>query len=100
MAAKRRKIKKKTAQKTTTQSRGKTGPTGPAGPAGPPGVPGTPGHDHASELALMRAQIDQLVRELQTQLTRIGQLQAQLDHFTTGQASQPKNRPTPDGPES
>ena len=41
---------------------------------------------------MMRAQIDQLVKELQTQLTRIGQLQAQLDHVETGKASEPKNR--------
>jgi hypothetical protein len=41
---------------------------------------------------MLRAQVDQLVREFQTQLTRIGQLQAQLDHVQGGQASQPHNR--------
>ena len=97
MAAKPRTTRKKTATRAPTQ-RGNAGPIGPAGPAGPPGVPGAPGHDHTSEIAVLKAQVEQLVKELQTQLTRIGQIQAQLDHFT-GQPSKPKNRPTPDGPE-
>lgn len=82
---------------------GVLGPQGPPGATGAQGTPGEPGHNHTGEIALMRAQIDQLVKELQTQLTRIAQLQAQLDHLTTGQMSAPKNRRTtdgPDGPES
>jgi hypothetical protein len=56
--------------------RGKTGATGPAGPAGPPG------HDHTHEIALLSAQVAELVKELQAQLTRIAQLQTKLDHLT------------------
>jgi hypothetical protein len=36
--------------------------------------------------------MDQVIKELQTQLTRIAQMQAQLDHLATGQASEPRNR--------
>ena len=57
--------------------RGETGPTGPAGPAGP---------NHAKEIALLSAQVADVIRELQTQLTRIGQIQAQLDHLSMGMA--------------
>jgi hypothetical protein len=33
---------------------------------------------------LLTAQVAELVKELQIQLTRIGQIQAQLDHLTSG----------------
>jgi hypothetical protein len=60
--------------------------TGPEGPAGPPGPAGP---DHATDVALLSAQVAQLVKELQTQLTRIAQIQAQLDHVAKLQAPQP-----------
>jgi len=41
-------------------------------------------------------QIDQLAKELQTQLTRIGRLQAQLDRVSRGQESKPRNRRSTD----
>jgi hypothetical protein len=60
--------------------RGKTGATGAAGPAG------RPGQDHGNEIVLLSAQVAELVRELQAQLTRIADLQAQMDHLTLGKA--------------
>ena len=80
MAAKRR-----PQPKTSTRGpRGKTGASGPAGPAGPPG------QNHTNEIAVLSAQVAQLVKELQVQLTRIAQIQAQMDHLAMGQA-----RPVP-----
>ena len=75
---------------------GPVGPTGPAGPAGAQGEKGEPGRDHTSEIAVLRAQVELLVKELETQLTRIGQIQAQLDHISTGQSSEPRNRRSTD----
>jgi hypothetical protein len=66
--------------------RGKTGAPGPAGPAGPPG------HDHTREIALLSAQVAELVKELQAQLTRIAQLQTKLDHVT-GQVRPARSQP-------
>ena len=102
MAAKRRDTKKKPTTKAVIKRRGSAGPMGPAGPPGPegppgaPGAPGSPAHNHTSEITMLKAQVDQLVKELQTQLTRIAQIQAQLDHVSTGQASAPKNRRSTD----
>ena len=62
--------------------RGKVGPRGPAGPKGPPG-------NHAKEIRRLSAQIEQVVRELQIQLARIAQIQAQLDRLATGQKLEP-----------
>jgi chaperonin cofactor prefoldin len=56
------------------------------GPAGPPG----PGH--GPELRRLTAQVNELARQLQVQLTRIAQIQAQLDQLTSGNAQEPKNR--------
>lgn len=77
MAAKRRRSQ---AQKPSGRRgpRGKTGAAGATGPAGPPG------HNHTNEIALLSAQMDQVVRELRVQLTRIAQIQAQLDHLALG----------------
>ena len=69
-------------------ARGARGPTGPAGPAGPSGPAGT---DHTKAILALQQQVAQIVRELETQLTRIAQIQAQLDHVASGQA--------PDSPE-
>jgi uncharacterized protein YukE len=63
--------------------RGKTGATGPAGPAG---------YDHQNEIAVLSAHVAELVTELQAQLTRIAQLQAQLDKLT-GHAQPAPRRP-------
>lgn len=84
--------------KRPVERRGRTGPRGPQGlpgaigERGVQGERGTPGVDHSGEIAALKAQVDQLVKELQTQLTRIGQIQAQLDHVTTGRESEPRNR--------
>lgn len=82
MAAKHR--SKKTKQQTGP--RGLRGRTGPAGPVGPPG-PASSG-----EIRKLAAQVNEVVRELQVQLTRIAQIQAQLDRLSGGQASEPRNR--------
>ena len=93
---------RKAARKQTPKRRARTGPTGPQGPAGPTGATGATGErgaagtDHTSEITMMRAQIDQLVKELQTQLTRIGQLQAQLDRVESGRSPEPQNRRSTD----
>jgi hypothetical protein len=41
---------------------------------------------------MLKAQVEQLTKELQTQLTRIGQMQAQLDRVESGRAAEPQNR--------
>ena len=55
--------------------RGRRGKTGPQGPQGPPG------RDNSQEIRVLSAQVAQIVKELQTQLVRIAQIQAQLDHL-------------------
>jgi hypothetical protein len=85
-----RKAPKRGSQKESTGPRGRRGKTGPTGAAGPAGAPG---HDHRNEIALLSAQVAELVSELQSQLTRIAQLQAQADHSTLGQG-----RPAPRKP--
>lgn len=86
--AKRSGVKKKAARPAAggRRSIGPRGRTGPRGPAGPPGI------DSTSHLAQLTAQVELLVRELQTQLIRIGQLQAQLDQVAGSQASEPQTR--------
>lgn len=68
-------------------------PTGTRGPRGKTGAAGPPGADHTNAIARLSAQVADIIRELQTQLTRIGQIQAQLDHLALGQA-----RPAPRDP--
>ena len=65
---------------------GARGPRGKTGATGPPGSAGPPGPNHTKEIALLSAQVADIVRELQTQLTRIGQIQAQLDHLSMSMA--------------
>ena len=60
------------------------------------GLTGADGRDHSSEIAMLKAQVEQLVKELQTQLTRIGQLQAQLDRVESGRRAEPQNRRSSD----
>jgi len=76
---------------------GHTGRTGPRGPRGPAGknhageIAALTAHvdrlvsglrTHASQTVTLTAQVTDLVKELQIQLTRIGQIQAQLDRIT------------------
>ena len=65
---------------------GAPGATGKTGASGAPGPPGPPGRNHTSDIARLFAQVDDVIKELQTQLTRIGQIQAQLDHLSMGEA--------------
>lgn len=74
MAAKRTPLRKTTAR---IGKRGKAGPRGPRGKTGPKGPPG----NHARDVARLSAQMEQVVRELQVQLTRIAQIQSQLDRI-------------------
>ena len=78
---------------------GPTGATGERGSQGERGADGASGHNHTDEIATLKAQMDQVVKELQTQLTRIAQMQAQLDHATSGQRTEPKNRRSTDSTE-
>lgn len=57
---------------------GRRGPRGRTGPVGPPGASGN------GEVKKLAAQMADVVQELQTQLTRIAQLQMQLDRLATG----------------
>jgi hypothetical protein len=70
---------------------GATGSVGPAGPAGPAAFDG-------GELVRLEAQIAEILKELQIQLTRIAQMQAQLDRLASGQAAESRNRRTTDQP--
>ena len=64
---------------------GKTrGPRGPRGPAGPPGD---------GEVAKLAILVNQVIKELQTQMTRIGQIQMQLDRFAAGQSPELQSDP-------
>jgi hypothetical protein len=45
--------------------------------------------NHAKPIAALAAQMNQVIRELQVQLTRIAQLQAQLDHLSREESPQP-----------
>lgn len=63
--------------------RRKTGPRGPRGKQGPAGPPGPPAN-HTKALAALAEHVDQIARELAVQLTRIGQIQAQLDRLASG----------------
>jgi hypothetical protein len=57
--------------------RGKTGKTGLTGPAGPAGVSPT----RADVLAMVEDQFTEIRKELSIQLTRMGQIQVQLDQI-------------------
>ena len=54
---------------------------GPRGFTGRAGRQGKPGVNHTDELTALSNQMDQIVRELQTQLKRMAQMQLQLDHL-------------------
>ena len=61
------------------------GPAGPAGPAGP---------SHSKQIAAIAEQLADLARQLQTQLVRIAQIQAELGHLTGVRELQPHERLT------
>jgi hypothetical protein len=61
---------------------GATGAEGPRGAVGATGPAGPPGPDHTYDIAALSAQVAEVVKQLQVQLTRIGQMQAQLDRLT------------------
>jgi hypothetical protein len=71
MAAKRR-------RSTLKSTHTKTGPRGPRGRTGPPGTPGD------GAVARLAAQVEMVVKELQTQLRRIAQIQMQIDRMVRG----------------
>ena len=67
--------------------RGRTGPQGPTGPAGPAAN---------GELTRLSSQVAVIVQELQTQLTRIAQIQVQLDRLATGESPERRDRRSTD----
>ena len=73
------------------------GPRGRQGKQGKQGAQGLAGRDQTGEIAALSEEVASLVHELKTQLTRIGQLQAQLDRVASGQppiaARRQKSRP-------
>jgi hypothetical protein len=62
-----------------TGARGATGPRGHIGARGPAGRRGPTGAIHTLDIARLTMQMADIVKEPQIQLTRIAQLQAQLD---------------------
>jgi hypothetical protein len=68
--------------------KGEPGERGERGPQGPPAVLN-------GELAQMADKMEQVVQELQTQLLRIAQMQAQIDRMASGAAPTVERRETP-----
>ena len=62
-------------------------PRGPRGPRGKRGERGPQGRSGDGAVSRLAAQMEQVVKELQIQLTRIAQIQAQLDHLAMGSPS-------------
>jgi uncharacterized coiled-coil protein SlyX len=86
-----------------TGPRGSRGAKGTAGATGPVGPAGPPGPSHGTQIAALSQQVEELVRQLRTQLTRIAQIQAQLDHLTNRIEGEPSGEQTltePTEPES
>jgi hypothetical protein len=65
-----------------------------AGPRGPRGKTGPAGGDHASDIARLSSQVNQILKEQQIQLTRIAQMQVQLDRLATDQAPESAEKKT------
>ena len=66
----------------TVKKKAKRGPRGPRGKPGPRGPAGAvTGH-----LARLAVQLEEVVKELQTQLTRIAQMQSQIDRLASGES--------------
>lgn len=74
--AKRQNPRKRKPRPGPKGPRGKTGPRGPRGPASANHV----------EVVKLSAQMNEVLHELQVQLTRIAQMQAQLDRLAAGQS--------------
>ena len=88
MAAKRRLPKSSSNRSRGPRGRtGARGPVGAAGERGPAGPPGPIDSEQAKAILALQDQVTQLIRQLQTQLTRIGQIQAQLDRIATGRVA-------------
>jgi hypothetical protein len=66
--------------------------TGPRGPRGKAGRAGPAGPAANGELRRLAAQVNEVVTELQVQLTRIAQIQAQLDRLASGHSPESKHR--------
>ena len=88
MAAKRRRTTKPSVQPFVERRRNP--PQTVAGPRGPRGKPGAPGKPANGELQKLAAQVNEVVKELQVQLTRIAQIQVQLDRMAAGQPHEPR----------
>ena len=71
------------------EPRGRTGRTGARGLQGPAGP-------SANGDLRLSSQVSEIVKELQTQLTRIAQIQAQLDRLATGQSPERRDRRSTD----
>ena len=67
--------------------RGRRGDQGKQGPRGP-----TATRIESAVLNQLLTQMETVVRELQTQLTRIAQMQAQIDRLATGEPPQSERR--------
>jgi len=67
------------------EARGPRGPRGRTGPAGPAGSAN-------GELKRLAAQLESVVKELQTQLMRIAQMQTQIDRLAAGLPAAPSER--------
>ena len=69
---------------------GRMGPRGPRGYKGAKGSIGKRGPKSATKIdptvGRLAAQMEAVLKELHVQLTRIGQIQAQLDRFASGRA--------------
>jgi len=82
----------KTSKTATAASRGPRGKSGPRGSTGPTGPAGPASADQTGQIATLTAQVGALVKELRIQLTRIGQIQAQLDRLVNGQTAASAHR--------
>lgn len=77
-----------TAKRSYSNKRGSmAGSRGPRGKIGPAGPPGPAGRNQSGDIARLAAQVEQVVKELQIQLTRIAQIQLQLDRLASGHAA-------------
>ena len=95
----KRRATKSSPSKVTRVLRGKTGATGRVGaigPMGPAGPAGPPDQSQSKAIKALSEQVAEMVRQLQTQLVRIAQIQAQLDHLTGVEPLRPHERLTKD----
>jgi ribosomal protein L15 len=81
--AKRGKARRASNRAKSRGPRGNIGPRGKRGPRGPAGS--TKNH---MDVVRLSAQMNEVLKELQVQLTRIAQLQGQLDRLAAGEPPQ------------